>query len=132
MTRRTSINTLASVLVAAAALGLGGCFPSTAVVPEYMTVSPHLLTYTPPETVHTMSLSHSCSCPITWTILPPANTPWLHVGTSQVGDIAHDSVVIDRSLLTLDTTRALLQISTGEYKTQSGNLYDTVQVIVIK
>ena len=113
-------------------LFLAGCFPSTAVVPEYMTVSPHLLTYAPGQTIHTMALTHSCTCPITWTILPPPNTAWLQVGTSHVGDVDHDTVRVDRTQLTQDTSRALLQISSGEYKTQSGDLYDTVMVVVYR
>jgi len=98
-----------------------------------MTVSPHLLTFQKGDTVQTMSLSHSCGCPITWTILPLDSTAtWLQVTTTRIGDIPKDSVFVDRALLTSDTMRTALKISTNSYHTQSGNTYDTVQIVVFR
>jgi hypothetical protein len=101
-----------------------GCSTNSALVPEYMTVSPHLLTYQTADNVHTVALTHSCTCPITWTITKSDSEKWVKVTPS--------AITIDRSLLTRDTSIAYLYVTTNEYKTQSGNLFDTVMIKAIR
>jgi hypothetical protein len=109
-----------------------GCSTNSALVPEYMTVSPHLLTYQTADNVHTVALTHSCTCPITWTITKSDSEKWVKVTPSAINDQGNFPVTIDRSLLTRDTSIAYLYVTTNEYKTQSGNLFDTVMIKAIR
>ncbi len=109
-----------------------GCNTSSVLVPEYMTVSPKSLVFANPDTLHTVALTHSCTCPISWTILKPDSVKWIHVNSSAVGDQGKFPVSIDRSLLVRDTSISYLFITTGEYKTQSGNSFDTVVITAFR
>ncbi len=108
-----------------------GCSTNSVLVPEYMTVSPHMLVYAPPDSIHTVALTHSCTCPITWTILKDSSS-WVSVVASATGDQSNFPITINRSLLTQDTSTAHLYITTGEYQTQSGHAFDTVTIKAIR
>ena len=121
-----------AALIATGCAGTLGCSTSSVLVPEYMTVSPQLLTYSAGDSVHTLALTHSCTCPITWTILKPDSVQWVRVNGSAAGDQGSFPVIIHRSQLPRDTSITYLFITTGEYRTQSGAQFDTVTIKAIR
>ena len=128
-----------SIVLAALLLGTIGCSTSSVLVPEYMTVSPHALVYATPDTLHTLALSHSCTCPISWTLTKSDSTNWLHINPTTTGDQPTASgdqakfpITIDRTLLLRDTSIGYLFVRTGEYQTQNGRSVDTVMIKAIR
>jgi hypothetical protein len=115
-----------------AVLGLAlfsfACSTNDTLVQEYMTVSPHQLTFTTPDTTRTMTVAHSCTCPFTWTLLAYPPAPWLTIPAGGSGDQNNVLIKIDRSLMTTDTAKALIQVNSTQYSTSDGRRYDTVQV----
>ena len=104
------------------------CSTTDTLVQEYMMVSPHQLTFTVPDTTRTMTVAHSCTCPFTWTLLAYPPAPWLTIPAGGSGDQNNVLIKIDRSLMTTDTAKALIQINSTQYSTKDGRRYDTVQV----
>ncbi len=109
----------------AAALIAGCSNTSTQVEQHEMVVSPKTLVYQPTDSVKTLSITHTCTCPFSWNcyVLPPNNVLY---DTSGVGDQTNVSIKVHRENLTVDTLRTIIQVNGGVYG------IDTVAVTVIK
>jgi hypothetical protein len=91
-----------------------------------MVVSPMSLVYQHGDSVKTLSITHTCTCPFTWYV---TQTPADGVMKDTTGYGDNTSVpirVIDRSKIQGDTLRTSLVISGGSYGV------DTIPVTIIK
>jgi hypothetical protein len=109
------------------------CAPNSPIVQEYMTISPQTLTFAAPDSVHTLSLAHSCTCPVTYYVvkLDTAAT-WLRLNDTTVLGDQSLAIAINRAKLSASTATARLQISSDSYKTQGGSTFDTVTITATK
>jgi hypothetical protein len=104
---------------------IGCSYNPTTVLKHELVVSPMSLTFPSGVSVQHLSITHTCTCPFSWTVnpldlslvLPSPRGNW---------DSTNAWIVIDRSKLTVDTLHSSLQITSNGYGT------DTVQVIVIR
>jgi hypothetical protein len=109
------------------------CAPNSPIVQEYMTISPQTLTFTAPDTLHTLSLAHSCSCPVTYYVIKlDTAATWLQLNDTTVLGDQSLTVAINRGELSTNSATARLQISSDSYKTQSGSTFDTITITVNK
>ncbi len=112
------------LLSAVAALVIGGCVAGCAndpIVQERMVITPDTLVFRPPTTDSTISITHTCSCPFSWsaTVLPVSDTAWLHFPNYQSGDKSDVPISIDRSLLKADTSTATIVVASNSYGNDS-------------
>jgi len=95
-----------------------------------MVIDPHTITFAQTDTFKTVNITHSCSCPFTWTATESTTVNWLVLGTNFPATLSSDHynipVTIDRSKLSEDTNRTSLIISSNAYGV------DTINVIAIK
>lgn len=102
------------------------CYSNTTTYTVHeMIITPKMLVYAHSDTIKTISITHTCTCPFNWNINVLAGTPILK-NSSGAGDNTQVPISIDRSMLTVDTVHAMLQITSNGYGT------DTVQVTVVK
>lgn len=97
---------------------------STNIVPHIMVVSPHDLTFAKTDTLHTLSITHTCTCPFTWTCTSLDTTGTLIVA-SGTGDNTAVPVKVNRAMMKSDTLNTRIAIS-------SGYGVDTVRVTVYR
>jgi hypothetical protein len=103
-----------------------GCSDNTTtVITHELQVSPHSLTFAHGESVKTLSVTHSCTCPFSWNLNVLTVTQVLK-DTSGTGDNTRVPIWIDRTKLTTDTLVAALQVKADGYG------IDTVAITVFK
>jgi hypothetical protein len=106
-----------------------GC-SNTPIIVEKMVISPDTLVLHPADSATTVSITHTCTCPFSWsaTVYPASN--WLvsgqNISSYQSGDKSDVAVSINRYLLTADTSRAMIHIASNAYGE------DSILVIAIK
>lgn len=91
-----------------------------------MIVNPKTLVYQHGDSVKSLSITHTCTCPFNWYVtVTPANG--VLKDTSGLGDNTSVPIrVVDRSKMTSDTLLTTLVINGGSYG------IDTVAVTVVK
>ena len=97
--------------------------PATVSVQEQV-VTPKSLTFMPGDTMKTLSITHTCTCPFSWNV-NVLNADSVLKGMSGTGDNTNVPIRIDRSKLNVDTLHGMLQV-------KSSYGADTVQVTVIR
>lgn len=100
------------VILAALSLSLGACATET-VTEQRIVVAPHELTFAATDTTRAVSITHTCTCPFSWTSVVPAAATWLTVATSMQGDHTNVPVSIDRAKLPSDTSRAVIRFNSN-------------------
>jgi hypothetical protein len=126
--KRLSFLAAISVAICCASLvTFTGC-STDPIVQERMVIAPDTIVFRPPTTDSSISITHTCSCPFSWsaTISPTADTTWLHFTTYQNGDKTNVPISINRANLIADTSRAAISIASNSYGT------DTIVVVAIK
>ena len=110
-----------------ASMMLAGCM-NDPIVQERMVIAPDTIVFRSPAMDSTISITHTCSCPFSWsaTVSPATDTAWLHFQTYQSGDKKDVPISIDRTKLSSDTCRAAIVIASNSYGT------DTIVAIAIK
>ncbi len=106
------------------AIAINGCTTDTTYTVHEMVVSPKSLTFSSGDTVKTLSITHTCTCPFSWNVNVLTLTSVLQNSTGS-GDNTQVPIKIDRTKLTRDTLLASLQITSVYGK-------DTVQVMILK
>jgi hypothetical protein len=104
---------------------LSGCDNTTTTTTTHeQVIAPKSLTFAHGESVKTLSITHTCTCPFTWyvTVLNPNAVLKDTIGT---GDNTAVPFTIDRSKLTVDTLIDAIAIHSA-YGT------DTIQITVLK
>ena len=99
-------------------LALQSC-ATEAPVQEKMVIDPHMLVFMRGDSVKTVSITHTCSCPFTWTSSVLPVSAWLTVPASTSGDHTDIPFSIDRSKLLSDTSSAVVHIISNSYGTDS-------------
>lgn len=103
-----------------------GCSDTTTTYTKHeLVVTPKILTFAHGDTIRTLSITHTCTCPFSWNVNVLDSTRVLQ-NLSGIGDNAQLQIHIDRSKLSGDTLKSSLQITSNGYGT------DTVQVTVLK
>ncbi len=112
---------LVALIIAAFVSIVAGC-ANEPILQEYMIIVPDTMVFHAPlpgaaTQDSTISITHSCSCPFSWsaTIVPPSDTAWLTFPTYQSGDKSDVPISIDRANLTSDTSRATINIASNSY-----------------
>ena len=105
---RVSIGLLAGVLASCA---------NEPIVSEFMIIAPDSIVLRAPTQDTTISITHSCSCPFSWTatITPLPDTAWLKFQNYQSGDKTNVPLTIDRARLQTDTNRATIRLASNSY-----------------
>ena len=87
------------------------------IVSEYMIIHPDTIVFHAPSQDTTISITHSCSCPFTWTatISPTPDTGWLKFQNYQSGDKTDVPISINRTRLQADTNRATIHLVSNSY-----------------
>ncbi len=108
---------------------LAGC-TTNAVVQEVMVINPHLINFASADSVKTVSITHTCTCPFSWSsYMLDSSVHWVVIAASHSGDFAAVPIAIDRSKLPatlVDSIDARVRIVSNEYGT------DTITVRVHK
>ncbi len=104
------------MLLASAIFALAAC-TNEPIVQEYMIIAPDTITLAPPTASSTISITHSCSCPFSWSasITPLSDTAWLTFQNYQSGDRKDVPVSIDRTKLPADTNVATIHLASNSY-----------------
>jgi hypothetical protein len=97
---------------------LSSCATDT-VTEERIVVAPHALSFASSDSVKTVSVTHTCTCPFTWNAIVPQDAPWLKIAASMQGDHSDVPVSIDRSLLTQNSETATIHFTTNGYGSDS-------------
>ncbi|MEI8135215.1 MAG: hypothetical protein WCH46_09125 [bacterium] len=105
---------------------LASCDNATTVEePRRMVVTPLSLKYAHGETQHSLSITHTCTCPFGWNIKVLDST-LVFQNRSGYADSSNVVLTIDRTKLYKDTLITHLQITSNGYGT------DTVVVLVVR
>lgn len=110
----------------AIAFVLSGCFTEPPATTERMVIDPHTLSFSKPDTTQYVSITHTCTCPFSWQSKVVPASPWLFFPADTVGDHASIAVTIERSLMTTDTGRATVVITSNSYG------IDSIQIVAIR
>lgn len=78
-------------------------------------IDPHTVLFTALDSVKAVSITHTCTCPFSWTSQVLPVSPWLIVPADTSGDHADIPFRIDRSKLTADTAIAVVHIHSNSY-----------------
>lgn len=87
-------------------------------------ITPRVLIFASADTVKTISITHTCTCPFSWNVNVLTATQVLK-SFSGTGDNSNVEIHIDRSKLTGDSLHAAMEIHSVYGR-------DTVQVTVLK
>ena len=85
------------------------------VQPERMVIAPRLVTFSPADTLRTVSITHTCTCPFTWWTSVPADAAWLVAPASMQGDHADVPIRVDRSKMSSDSAHAFIRFTSNAY-----------------
>jgi hypothetical protein len=99
---------------------------STQYVSHEMMVSPKALVFQHGDSVKTLSITHTCTCPFNWSVVVTPPNGVLKDTSGYMDNVAVPVRVIDRSKMTGDTLRTLIVVNGQYYGT------DTVSVTVIR
>jgi hypothetical protein len=101
----------------------GGCATAPPVIQEHMVISPSSFIFQAPDSATTVSITHTCTCPFTWTSSLRRSVPWLTLGqnfpASMTGDHASIPLTIDRSKLTQPRDSTVIAIASNSYGVDS-------------
>jgi hypothetical protein len=101
------------------------CNTTEPLVQERMIINPTKLEFAPGEASKAVSITHTCTCPFSWTGTPSNNTPWLPAFDGK-GDNS-------KYQLTIDTAKLPVGTSTGYYVvTSNGYGTDTLRITATK
>lgn len=114
------------LLLLLAAAWLGCSDTSTQYVPHEMSVSPRSLVYQHGDSVKTLSITHSCTCPFNWSVVVTPPNGILKDTSGYMDNVAVPLRVVDRSKMTSDTMQILVVVN-GQYYG-----IDSVMVTVIR
>ena len=94
---------------------VAGCTTET-IQQEKMVVSPNTIIFAKGETAKTVSITHTCTCPFSWTatVVDPSAT-WLTFPASMSGDNASVPISFDVSKLALDSAQTTVIIVSNQY-----------------
>jgi len=105
------------------------CSTSTAIVQERMVISPQRVSFEPPANSKLVAITHTCTCPFTWTAKVDSVRAWFTIPqnfpATKQGDDSFIPLSIDRSKLTANDS-VVLRIQSNSYGT------DTIMVVAIK
>jgi hypothetical protein len=85
------------------------------VQPERMVISPRTIQFAATDSVKTISVTHTCTCPFTWWTSVPADAGWLQVPASMQGDHAQVPITVDRTKMTSDSVHAFVRFTSNAY-----------------
>lgn len=103
-----------------------GCYSNTTTYTVHeLVVSPLSLTFSHGDTVKTLSITHTCTCPFSWNVNVLDSTAVLQP-TSGSGDNTQVAIHIDRTKFKGDSLHAALQVNGYSYG------IDTIRVTVFK
>ncbi len=95
---------------------VAGCV-NPPITQEYMIVNPHSVVLPKGDSVSAVSITHSCTCPFTWTskITPPSASAWLLFPLDTTGDHSSIQLSVLPSQMPADTNRATITITSNSY-----------------
>jgi hypothetical protein len=94
------------------ALLLGSCSETTSSFERKMVVSPKQLVFSQGENLKPLSVTHTCTCPFTW-IIYASDSSGVFKTINGSSDHSALQISIDRSKLTIDTTRMWLYVNSN-------------------
>ncbi|MDP4200058.1 MAG: hypothetical protein Q8922_06425 [Bacteroidota bacterium] len=96
---------------------VAGCLTNPPITQEYMTVSPRSVVFAKGDSGSTISITHSCTCPFTWTskITPSSASAWLQFPPDTTGDHSNIQISVLPSHMSADTNRATITITSNSY-----------------
>jgi hypothetical protein len=110
---------LSLLLICITGMIVPGCSTNPPIIVESMVLPVDTVLFHPPDSAKTISITHTCTCPFTWTATVTPITNWLVIGTNfpsyQSGDKSDVPVSINRSLLISDTSIATIHIVSNAY-----------------
>ena len=109
------------------ALGVAGC-ADDAITQDDMVIDPHNVVLSSAAMSSHISITHTCTCPFSWSATVTPSSPWLTFPSTMSGDNPNVPISIDTAKLSQDTSRAMIVIqSTGD---RYGS--DTIQVTAVR
>jgi hypothetical protein len=110
---------LSITLVCIIGITVPGCSSNSPIIVESMVLPVDTVVFHPPDSVATISITHTCTCPFLWTATVTPITNWLVIGTnfplSQSGDKSDVPLSINRWQLISDTSIATIHIVSNAY-----------------
>ena len=95
------------------------CSTNPPIIVESMVLPIDTVVFHSPDSMKTVSITHTCTCPFSWSATVMPTTNWLVVGTNfpsnQSGDKTDVPLSINRWLLTSDTNTATIRIVSNSY-----------------
>ena len=107
------------------AVWIAGCSTDT-VTEERMVIAPRTLQFVPGDSVETVSITHTCTCPFTWWSSFDSTATWLSVPATMHGDHPDVQITVDRSKMPTDSVHAFIRITSNAYG------IDSIEVIAKK
>jgi hypothetical protein len=106
---------------------VAGCV-NAPITQEYMIVNPHTVVLPKGDSVSAVSITHSCTCPFTWTstIAPASASGWLQFPLDTTGDHPSIPIAVFPSRMPSDTNRATITINSNSYGS------DSIQVVAYR
>lgn len=91
---------------------------------QHQVITPHSLIFASADTMKTISITHTCTCPFSWNVNVLTATQALQ-SFSGTGDNAKVEIHLDRTKLMVDTLMAMMEVHSAYGR-------DTVQVTVLR